>query len=62
MAYKHYVPTKCSMRECAFPLATCANCRCCASVFGKYAAIYNYPADIYKAGRMYQKNNANHHG
>lgn len=48
MAYKYYVPVKCSMKECGFYLMTCEMCVCNKSRFGTKALTIKDPHNNYK--------------
>lgn len=52
MAYKNYVPVKCSGKECAYPLATCDSCGCNVSLYGKNALKAKDPKGNYRFSRL----------
>lgn len=56
MAYKHYVPVKCSGKECAYPMRTCEWCFCNVTRYGKNATKAKDPHAFYKFVRLVNAN------
>lgn len=44
---QQYQPTKCSMKECAFPLSTCNVCICNRTIRGARAFVWKDPKAMY---------------
>lgn len=56
MAYKYYVPVKCTNTECAYPLRTCEWCFCNVNRYGKNAVKTKDPKKFYKFVREVNAN------
>lgn len=52
MAYQHYVPVKCSSKECSYPSRSCRGCLCNATERGRSAQVNKDPKGQYKFARL----------